>query len=126
MKRREAREKAVQALFQITVGQADVNEALEHVTSGSTVPPFLRELVVKTIEHMDAIDDMIKDNLINWQFNRIGNIDKTILRLSITELKFFEDVPTKVTINEAVELAKKYGEDDSAKFINGILAKVAE
>ncbi|TCP31184.1 NusB antitermination factor [Scopulibacillus darangshiensis] len=124
MNRRQAREKAVQALFQISVGQADPVEAMTNVTESDNIDPFLHKLVTETVEHMDTIDEEIKRHLINWQFDRIGNIDKTILRLAVCEIRHFEDVPNNVAMNEAIELAKTFGDDRTRKFVNGILAKV--
>lgn len=125
MKRREAREKAVQALFYITLNDTDIHEALDNVHPQQSSEPFIKELLTKTIEHRDTIDELIKDNLIHWQFNRLSQIDRTIMRLAICEINFFDDIPAGASINEAVELAKKFSDHDAHKFINGILSKIA-
>ena len=77
------------------------------------------------MEHLDEIDTMLKDNTEGWDLNRIGKAELAILRLAVYEIKFDDDIPTGVAINEAVELAKIYGQDQSSGFINGILAKFA-
>lgn len=78
------------------------------------------------IAHRSEIDDMISNNAKGWKLNRIGNAELNILRLAIYEIKWDESVPDKVAINEAVELAKKYGMDKSPSFINGILASIVK
>ncbi|MFD2618346.1 transcription antitermination factor NusB [Terrilactibacillus laevilacticus] len=128
MNRRQAREKAVQALFQITVGQADAEEAIRNVQemeTGSQSNPLFELLVHQTIHNMPHIDEQIKKHLINWQFDRIANIDKTILRLGTCELLYLDDIPSSVSLNEAVELAKRFGDEKTRKFVNGILSQIA-
>lgn len=125
MNRRLAREKALQALFQIEVGKAGPEEALENVTDEGTADPFLHDLVTRTVEHLEDIDTMIKKYLIKWPFDRIGHIDKAIMRLAVGEFFYFEEIPVKVTLNEAIEMAKTFGDDDSRRFTNGVLSKIA-
>ncbi|WP_085523404.1 transcription antitermination factor NusB [Tuberibacillus sp. Marseille-P3662] len=125
MKRREAREKAVQALFHITLNDTGIHEALDNVNAQQTSEPFIKELLTTTIEHRDTIDALIKNYLIHWQFDRLSQMDRTIMRLAICEICYFGDIPAGVSINEAVELAKKFSDHDAHKFINGILSKVA-
>ena len=86
---------------------------------------YLKDKFNKIIEHIDEIDQIIEGVSAGWKLNRMGKIDLTILRLATFEIKFDDDIPTGVAINEAVELAKKFGEDQSSSFINGVLAKVA-
>ena len=78
-------------------------------------------LIKGTIENLDIIDKHIKSKLINWDFNRISSIDKAILRFSIFSLLFDKNLPEKVIINEAVEIVKEFGSEESYKFVNGIL-----
>ncbi|WP_077616625.1 transcription antitermination factor NusB [Caenibacillus caldisaponilyticus] len=125
MNRRQAREKAIQALFQMDVGAVGAEEALANVTEGGRSDGFLEQLVKTTAEHLDRIDETIKKYLINWTFDRLANVDKAILRLAVCELLYFDDIPVKVTLNEAIELAKTFGDDDSHRFTNGVLAKIA-
>ena len=86
----------------------------------------LSKRVLDIVQKIPELDEIIGKTSVNWSVSRIAKVDMTILRLAIYEMKFDEDVPQKVAINEAVELAKKYGEEDSFKFINGILARFVE
>lgn len=124
MKRRTAREKALQALFQVNVSNTDPNEAIEHALDEETMNEFMNKLVFGTIEHEEELDELIKPHLVNWTLGRLAYIDKTILRMAAYELKFEQDVPVNVTIDEAVELAKAFGDDSSSKFVNGVLSKI--
>ncbi len=126
MKRRTAREKAIQALFQIDLSDIDAEDAMHYALSGAKSDSFFERLVNGTIEHLDSIDDIIKMHLENWSFERIANVDRAILRLAVYELKHEEDIPTSVVINEAVELGKTFGSEDSNRFINGVLSKITE
>ncbi len=76
------------------------------------------------LEHLPEIDQMINEAAKGWKTSRMGKVDLTLIRLAVYEMKYEEDIPTGVAINEAVELAKRYGTDDSASFVNGILAKL--
>ena len=113
--RRKAREEAFKMLFQI-----DVNEDIEP----NFVSPFTERIVQGVIEHKDKIDRLIEKYLINWTLERISLVDKTLLRMAIYEICFEDDVPFAVSINEAVELAHKYGDEKSGKFINGVLSNI--
>lgn len=124
MKRRTAREKALQALFQVNVSNTEPNEAIEHVLEEGTPDTFMNNLVFGTIEHEKELDALISPYLVNWTIDRIANIDKTILRMAAYELKYEQDVPSNVTLDEAVELAKAFGDDHSSKFVNGVLSKI--
>ncbi len=126
MKRRIAREKAIQALFQVDRSDIEPEEALEHVLEeGEKADDFLKSLVKGTLENKEAIDERIKEHLQNWSLDRIGNVDRTILRMAIYEMLHIEDIPKNVSMNEAIELAKIYGDDNSSRFVNGVLSKVA-
>lgn len=126
MKRRVAREKALQTLFQYGVNDIEPREALENVLDGAEMDEFLLKLVDGTLEHMSEIDQIINDNLENWSINRLAKVDLTILRLGINELLYNDEIPDNVAINEAIEIAKKFGDEHSSKFVNGILSKVKE
>ena len=126
MKRREAREKALQALFQIDVGKVEREDALEHVVEELEADPYLIQLVNGTTDRLEQIDSLIGSNLENWKMDRLSNIDRNILRLTTYELLFNEDVPQNAAINEAIELAKLFGDDQSPKFINAVLSKIKE
>ena len=86
---------------------------------------YLKTRVDNIVEHVDEIDGIIEEVAAGWKLSRMGKIDLTILRLATYEICFDDDIPTGVAINEAVELAKKFGEEHSASFINGVLAKIA-
>jgi N utilization substance protein B len=124
MKRRTAREKALQALFQVNVSNTEPNEAIEHALDEETPDQFMNNLVFGAIEHGNEIDELIKPHLVNWTIDRLANIDKTILRMAVYELKYEQDIPANVTLDEAVELAKAFGDDHSSKFVNGVLSKI--
>lgn len=84
---------------------------------------YMNEKCKEIIEKLPEIDAAINENTTGWKTSRMGKVDLTIIRLAVYEIKFEEDIPAKVSINEAVELAKKYGTDESPAFINGVLAK---
>jgi len=124
MKRRTAREKALQALFQVNVSKTDPNEAIVHALDEQKSDQFMEALVFGTIEHEKELDELITPHLVNWTIDRLANIDKTILRMAVYELKYEHDIPANVTLDEAVELAKAFGDEQSSKFINGVLSKI--
>ena len=126
MKRHEAREKALQALFQVDVGHIPPEEALQNVTGDKEVDPFLRQLVMGVTEHQEEIDALLRANLEKWRLERVANVDRAILRMATYEMKYVEDVPVKVSLDEAVELAKKFGDTKSGSFVNGVLSKVKD
>lgn len=126
MKRRTSREKALQALFQIDLSEIDPNEAIDNVLEDRSGDPFINDLVFGVLEHKQEIDDYIRERLQKWSLERIGNVDRAILRIAIYEMKYIDDVPIRVSMNEAIELAKIFGDDESSKFINGVLSKIAE
>ncbi|HLS06894.1 MAG TPA: transcription antitermination factor NusB [Bacillota bacterium] len=125
MSRHHAREKALQTLFQLDVNKQKIFETIEHV-SEQTNNSFYHQLIIGVSNHVTAIDQLIANNLEHWSIDRIASVEKTILRIAIYEIKYLEDVPKRVAINEAVELAKKFGDDQSGKFVNGVLAKIIE
>jgi len=124
MKRRIAREKALQALYQIDISGTEPAEAIEFVLEDQKADLFLQDLVEGTLKNLQEIDQEISKHLENWSIDRLSKVDVNILRLAIYEMKFSVDVPENVAINEAIEVAKKFGDDKSGKFINGILSKV--
>lgn len=124
MKRRTAREKAVQALFQIDMSQVEPEEAIEFVLEDHSPNVFLETIVKGTATNQQEIDENIKRHLHNWTLERIGNVDRAILRLAVYEMFYMDDIPLNVTINEAIELAKTFGDENSPKFINGVLSHI--
>ena len=128
-KRTLARELALKILYQAEITRRDVKTAdqifwTEMEEVDKAVREFARMLTLGVGQHLQDIDDFISKYGTNWQIKRMAVIDRNILRLGVFELMFASDIPPKVTINEAVELAKKYGDVDSSKFVNGILDKI--
>jgi len=125
MKRRKARELALQALFQMDLGEANASDALQHVLEEADEKEdlFLESIISNFVNHKNEIDQKLSSNIESWTIDRLGNVDRNILRIALVEMDYLEDVPKSVTINEAIEIAKIYGDDDSSKFINAVLSK---
>ena len=87
---------------------------------------FVERLVRGVDAHRDAIDELVGRSSLNWKVSRMGAVDRNLLRLAAYELAFEPDVPSKATLNEAIEIAKRYGSEDSGKFVNGILDRIAQ
>ncbi len=127
MKRRTAREKALQALFQIDMSQSETNDAIEHVLEDQAHDDYLTQLVTGVVLHKQEIDEMIKGNLERWTIERLATVDRNLLRMAVYELLYCkETVPPNVVLDEAIEIAKLYGDDQSSRFINGVLSKIKE
>lgn len=124
MKRRQARELALQALFQLENHEISIEEAIGHVTEEQDA--FLTQLVLGTIEHKEEIDNSLVDKLENWSLARLPKIERTVLRIAVYELLFTEEIPAKVVINEALEICKVFGDEKSSRFVNGVLSKYTE
>ncbi|MGM9570599.1 MAG: transcription antitermination factor NusB [bacterium] len=127
MKRRLARELVLKTLFQIDLGKVDTALALETVLEeedNTWIKEFVRSLVKGTGEHQEKIDQLIEQYSTDWKLDRMAAVDRNLLRLAIYEILYMPDIPSAVSINEAVELAKVYGSDESAKFVNGILGNL--
>ena len=151
--RRQARERAVQFLFQIDMNpEEDLESALEHfwmqqrpavieALEGKSTwgeprelpPPTVEDLAIQhfaeplvrgVIENRDALDHELANLATNWDLHRMAVVDRNILRLAVFEMRHREDIPPVVSINEAVDIAKKFSTDDSGKFVNGILDKI--
>ncbi|WP_010284564.1 transcription antitermination factor NusB [Bacillus timonensis] len=126
MKRRTARQKAMQSLFQVDVSGSDPNEAIESVLEDESSDPFLEQIVYGVIEHKEEIDSLLREHLEKWNLERLANVDRSILRMAVYEMKYVEEIPVKVSIDEAIELAKEFGDDSSSRFINAILSKIKD
>jgi N utilization substance protein B len=129
-KRTKARERAVQALYQLDVAASDLDEALARFwRSFEPVEREVREqaeeLVRGVAAHRHAIDEAIEAASANWRLDRMAKVDRNVLRLAVHELLHRPDVPVKVVINEAIELGKKYGSESSGAFVNGVLDRIA-
>ncbi|TFH13534.1 MAG: transcription antitermination factor NusB [Lentisphaerales bacterium] len=128
-KRRDARERAIQLLFQLDMNPQDVDSTLrgfwhDSGASNETIE-FAESLVRGVMQNLSEIDLMIQKNTTNWDISRIGKVEKCVLRLAFYELLYRTDIPPVVSINEAIEIAKLYGGGEaSGKFINGILDNI--
>lgn len=140
MKRRLAREITVQSMYHMEMNEVEAAEAVDmllqeaaednesEVVLKDTVA--LREYVLALVrgswEHKAAIDALLTDYLKGWQVSRLSRVDRQILRLAAYEMIFREDVPAKVAVNEAIELSKHFGTDESGKFVNGVLGRIIQ
>lgn len=126
--RRKARILAFQTVYSWDMNHDSIETLLDFSWKkeniNSEVANFAALLAGGTVENIGPIDDMIKRNVRNWDFDRLAKVDLAILRTSIFELLYQEDVPAGVTINEAIEIAKSFGTDESYKFINGVLDNI--
>ena len=120
----------MQALYAHEMSGESVESVLENIVSELKKHKesfeFARSLILKVVETSKELDQMIKDRVKNWEFNRLAVIDKVILRIGICELLYFEDIPPKVSINEAIEIARTYSTEKSDKFVNGVLDSVLD
>jgi len=130
MSRRLGREIALKVLFQVDVGGNDpataLRETLDDYTLNENDRQFTSHLISGTLERLPEIDTLIKQYAIDWTLERIANIDRNLLRLAIFEIYHCADIPVSVSINEAIELARKYSTAESGRFINGILGKLTQ
>ena len=131
-KRTKAREFTLQILYQTDITKNDAKDCLadfwknrEDKTEAS-IKEFAEGIVLGIIEHEGEIDAQISEVATNWQLERMAVVDRNILRIATYELLYRQDIPPKVSINEAIDIAKKYGDQDSGKFVNGILDKICK
>lgn len=126
--RRKARELVIQILFYMEYNPGDPEKGFELICDNYNAPKKLRNFSKKLVqgiyENLEYIDNLIKKSSQNWRLERMSRVDRCILRLSVFELFFMEDIPPKVSIDEAVELGKKFGTEESGSFINGVLDNV--
>lgn len=131
MSRRQIREHLFRILFRKEFhNREELEEQMEFYFESLTDPnqedvDYIRDKFLKILEKTDEIDTMIEEAAKGWKLNRLGKIDLTILRLAVFEMKYDDEIPVSVAINEAVEIAKIFGEENSPGFINGILASFA-
>ena len=127
--RREARELALQLLYALELNPVDIEEGLrlsrENSRSPEGVRLFAEELVAGVMANRGELDKKIAEKSKNWAISRMAKVDLNILRLALFELMFRNDIPRNVTINEAIEVAKKFGSEESPAFINGMLDEMA-
>lgn len=127
--RHRSRELALQTLYACEVGltkewKAMLDQIAESGALSEDVKKYARDLVTRVYESMDLIDKSIQERAANWEMKRMAAIDRNIIRLAVAEMTFFTDVPVKVVIDEAVELAKTFGSSDSGKFVNGVIDSI--
>lgn len=130
-RRTQAREYSLQVLYQIDLTQGSAADCIQnfwenHDETDASVKDFATQLISGTAANIKDIDERIAKHATNWQLERMATIDRNILRLAIYELIFLKDIPTKVSINEAVDLAKRFSTEESGKFVNGILDSLSK
>jgi len=128
MKRKETREEAVKIAYTMDINKEFdkkiPNEFVEHFNLEDIDFEYLNKTIGDMIDNIDVIDKYVTDNSKDWKIGRIAKVDLAILRIALTEILYNESIPDSVSINEAVEISKKYSNEDSHKFINGILGTV--
>ena len=132
MGRRELREQLFKLLFRIEFNEKDEMPEQEELffqeeenAASEKDEQYILKKYQDIVSKVDVIDEMINETAKGWETSRMGKVDLTLIRLAVYEIKYDDEIPTGVAINEAVELAKKFGQDNSPSFINGILAKFA-
>jgi N utilization substance protein B len=128
--RRKAREIALQILYQLEVNPLDPQEALklfwQTVSTSGPVKEFAARIVEGVQQYREEIDAVIKRYSEHWRLDRMDRVDKSILRMGVYELLYCDDIPVKVALNEAIDLGKKFGTEESGAFINGILDRISK
>lgn len=128
--RRRSREVALRTLYQVEITEfpweklLQENAQKENLDKSST--EFAGNLVKSVLEHQEKLDNLIKPKLEHWDFERVNLMDKNVLRVAIAEMLYFPEIPIKVSIDEAIELAKKYSYAEAGSFVNGILDAIAK
>ena len=123
--RRLARETALEVLYRLDLVKDEPDDTIEEILSrknpSEEAEAYLRRLVQGVLDHLQDIDKMLGKHLQKWRVERLRVLDRAILRFACAEMLYFDDIPPKVSINEAVEVSKKYGDDESGRFVNGVL-----
>ena len=126
--RRKAREYALQMLFQWDITHDSIDQIastfFEDQEEDQPVWDFARQLVIRTVEHIEKIDQLIQRHAEHWRLDRMATVDRNLLRLAAQEFIFDNETPKSVVINEAIEIARRYSTQDSPQFINGILDSI--
>jgi N utilization substance protein B len=129
-RRRRVREKVLQALYAYELSGESTDHVIECIIAdlrkNAESFAFAKSFFLKVIETKDELDRLIKQQVAHWEFNRLAVIDKIVLRMGICELLHFDDIPPKVSINEAIEIAREYSTEKSDKFVNGVLDAVLD
>ncbi|MEN1759319.1 transcription antitermination factor NusB [Anoxynatronum sibiricum] len=125
MKRKEARELCMQLVYEMIIKNEFSLAGYQHFLENAPERPdqdgYIRQVLSSVIERHDEVDQMIRSYAIDWQMERIARVDLAILRVSIAELLDLDDIPSYVSVNEAIEMAKKFSTENSSAFVNGIL-----
>lgn len=125
MSRKEARVWAMKLVYQMEINKEfdvkAINDFLDYHDIQGNSREYIFKIVSSIINNQEDIDGKIKEYIYGWTFDRLAKIDLSILRIAITEIDDFEDIPSSVSINEAVEIAKEYSTQDAYKFVNGVL-----
>ncbi|GAA0124727.1 MULTISPECIES: transcription antitermination factor NusB [Clostridium] len=130
MNRRKTRDIAMKLLFEMSINKEDYMSTIESFKENAEVKledvdfSYIIRILKNVNDNLDLINETISNNLVKWKIDRISKINLSILKLAVCEILFEEDIPNKVSLNEAIELAKKYGEDNSASFVNGVLNSI--
>jgi N utilization substance protein B len=129
-RRRRVREKVLQALYAFELSGESTDHVIEYVIGdlqkNAESFTFARSFFLKVIGTQPELDRLIKEQVAHWEFNRLAVIDKIVLRMGICELLYFDDIPPKVSINEAIEIAREFSTEKSDKFVNGVLDAVLD
>ena len=127
-KRRKAREIVLQALYESEFSEAGPDEILvrqiERRAPTADTEDYARALYLETVSRREELDEMIENCLENWDMDRIALVDKNILRFALAEVLFFPEIPSRVIINEAIEIAHRYSSEDAGRFVNGLLDRL--
>lgn len=132
MNRRKSREVAMKLVFEMSIRKEGYNSTLETFIENLETEnkeldmEYIQRILKGVEENIDIINKKIEENLIGWKLYRLSKIDLAILKLAVYEILFEDEIPEKVTLNEAIELAKKFSEEKSAPFINGVLDSVTK
>lgn len=128
--RRKAREQVLELLYQLDIADLPLANGLqlyqEKYCQKKNANPLVKELLQQAVQHHSEVDALIKSTVEHWKFDRLAVLDRNILRLAIAELLYLDNIPVNATLNEAVELAKKFSTVDSGKFVNGVLDKIVK
>jgi len=128
MSRKIAREVTMQALYQIELNGLQTYEEVQGFIMDSSIKAsedaYVKQVIDLGFEHKATVDEEISKHLNNWTIERISKVDLSILRLAVIEIRHMEDIPESVSINEAVNLAKKFSDEEASKYINGVLGSI--
>ncbi|WP_326909012.1 transcription antitermination factor NusB [Sedimentibacter sp. MB31-C6] len=128
MKRKETREEAVKIAYSMDINKnydkMGINQYVQHFELTNIDIEYLEKTIGDMIDNLEKIDQYIEENSKDWKITRIAKVDLAVLRISLSEILYNKSIPESVSINEAVEISKKYSKDDSHKFINGLLGSI--